>query len=208
VTELSDAIASRREHGGLSPAERAAAETDLHMSTCDEPRIDDCGDCQVKLARIRRLVDAVRPVVEREERDRRAVELAERLRLTRLAGPEFAPYPLREEDVTAEGLACHLAAQCQWLIPRMDEALHQVSRTTDRDRRDDKHAVWSFTMQSFVAKWAVVYLLRELPSVEGDRLARAIWCAWSDGAHLGETVWEWLTEWGIDPERLRDGVPG
>jgi hypothetical protein len=122
---------------------------------------------------------------------------------------ELAPYPKREEEVTAEGLARHLAAQCQWLLLRMDEALHEVSRTTDRDRRDDKHAVWSFTMQSFVAKWAVVYLLRELPSTEGDRLAREIWCAWNDGAHLGETVWEWLTEWGIDPDRLRgdDGAP-
>jgi hypothetical protein len=79
VTELSDAIASRREHNGLSPAERAAAETDLHMSTCAEPRIDDCGDCQLKLARIRRLVDVVRPVVEREARAAERAAVRERL---------------------------------------------------------------------------------------------------------------------------------
>jgi hypothetical protein len=117
---------------------------------------------------------------------------------------ELAPYPRREEDVTADGLARHLTTQCQWLLGRMDDGLHEVSRTTDRDRRADKHVVWSFTAQSFVAMWAVVHLLRELSPAEGDRLARSIWRAWNDGAHLEETVWEWLTEWGIDPARLRD----
>jgi hypothetical protein len=161
VTELSDAIASREEHNdrqfaGLSPAERAAAETDLHMSTCAEPRIDDCGDCQVKLARIRRLVDAVSPVVEREERDRRAVELAERLRLTRLAGPEFAPYPLQEEEVTAVGLARYFAVVAQQRLDRIG--------TPGLDPQ-----VEGMHVLGYVREYAVVALLRAFWAVDWER---------------------------------------
>jgi hypothetical protein len=201
MTELSDAIASREEHNdqqfaGLSPAERAAAETDLHMSTCDEPYIDDCGDCKRKLARIRRLVDAVRPVVEREERDRRAVELAERLRLTRLAGPEFAPYPLREEDVTAVGLARYFAVVAQQRLDRIG--------TPGMDPQ-----VEGMHVLGYVREYAVVALLRAFWAVDWERAddaARSAWRALEAGEMTGEHLWEWLTEWGIDPKQLEKGT--
>jgi hypothetical protein len=71
VTELSDALASRRGYGhdpfvGLSPVELAAAEVDLHLSTCDEPYLEDCALCQVRLARLRTLIGVVRPVIEED----------------------------------------------------------------------------------------------------------------------------------------------
>jgi hypothetical protein len=71
VTELSDALASRRGYGhdpfaGLSPVELAAAEVDLHLSTCDEPYLEDCALCQVRVAALRKLIGVVRPVIEED----------------------------------------------------------------------------------------------------------------------------------------------
>lgn len=45
------------QYAGLTPDERALAETDLHMPVCDEPAIGDCPQCQARLVMYRRILD-------------------------------------------------------------------------------------------------------------------------------------------------------
>lgn len=101
-----------------------------------------------------------------------------------------APYPTRVEDVTAENLARHWAvcAQRNFLA---------TQAAADLDRN---------LMARFVYEWSVVFLLREVQERAGshvaDTLARALWENLADGSGLGEWLWEWLTEYGIDPESV------
>lgn len=101
-----------------------------------------------------------------------------------------APYPRSAETVTAEGLARHLAYQAQ----RTNMQIMTASGI-DRD-----------AMARFVYEWGVTFLLREalahLGPVTTDGIARELWEAWDDGSSLGEFLWEWLTEYGIDPESV------
>lgn len=101
-----------------------------------------------------------------------------------------APYPTTSADATADNLAAHLAVAAQRLYRKnMDAA--------DLDRT---------AMSLFVQEWGVVFLLREVQERAGtkvaDDLARELCEAWNDGSHLGESLWEWLTEYGIDPEAV------
>jgi hypothetical protein len=103
---------------------------------------------------------------------------------------KLAPYPASSADATADNLAAHLAVAAQRLyLKNMDAA--------DLDRT---------AMSLFVQEWAVVFLLREVQERAGthiaDALARELWEAWGDGSHLGECLWEWLTEYGISPEEI------
>src|SRR5690349_9292303 len=101
-----------------------------------------------------------------------------------------APYPTRSEDVTADGLAKHLAVAAQ-----------RDFRATQDAAEIDKNQ-----MARFVYEWGIVYLLREAQERAGvrvaDDLARGLWENWNDGSGLGEWLWEWLTEYGIDPEAV------
>lgn len=102
----------------------------------------------------------------------------------------LAPYPTSAEDVTAERLAAHLAVSAQRRYLATINAA-EFDRTT---------------MNLFVKEWGVIYLLREAEERAGmafaDRLARDLWEAWNDGSGLGEFLYEWLTEYGIDPEQV------
>lgn len=100
----------------------------------------------------------------------------------------LAPYPARVEDVTADKLAAHIAVAAQRQFRTNMEA-PELDRTA---------------MSLFVQQWGVIFLLRELQERAGtgiaDAVAQDLWESWNDGSHLGEMVWEWLTEYGIDPE--------
>jgi hypothetical protein len=102
----------------------------------------------------------------------------------------LAPYPIDAEDVTADGLAKHLAVSAQRRFRANMDA-------PDLDRT---------ALNLFVKEWAVIYLLREMEERAGvkvaDDVARALWESWNDGSHLGEMLWEWLTEYGINPEEV------
>ncbi len=99
-----------------------------------------------------------------------------------------APYPTREEGVTADRLAASLAVSAQ----------RRYLATIDAAELDHT------ALNLFTKEWAVIFLLREVQERAGisvaDGLARDLWEAWSDGSGLGEFLHEWLTEYGINPE--------
>ncbi len=106
---------------------------------------------------------------------------------------DLAPYPEREEDVTADGMARYWAAFCQ---------LHHRMAMDHPDR--DK-AMKSLGM--VVAYYGVTYLLRELEERAGtrqaDEVAKILWSEWAAGSGIGSDVWLWLTdEYDIDPHRI------
>lgn len=101
-----------------------------------------------------------------------------------------APYPTSAEAVTADKLAASLAVSAQ----------RRLRATMDAAGLDKT------AMNLLVKEWGVIYLLRELEERAGmkvaDDVARELWESWNDGSHLGEMLWEWLTEYGIDPEAV------
>jgi hypothetical protein len=106
------------------------------------------------------------------------------------ATSQLAPWPTSAEDVTADKLARHLAVGAQ-----------RTLRTTM-----DAPDVNRDAMARLVYGWGVTFLLRELQERSGvtiaDAVAQDLWEAWEDGSSLGEFLWEWLTEYGIDPEAV------
>jgi hypothetical protein len=106
------------------------------------------------------------------------------------AKTNLAPYPTSVEDVTAEKLARHMTVQAQ-----------RNFRATMDAAELDRNA-----MARLVFEWGVTFLLRELQERAGatvaDAVAQDLWEAWEDGSSLGEFLWEWLTEYGIDPEAI------
>ena len=101
-----------------------------------------------------------------------------------------APYPTSADKATAEGMARHMAVQAQRsYVQFVGEA------GMNRD-----------AMARFVYEWGVTFLLREalahLGPVTADEIARNLWDAWNDGASPGEFLYEWLTEYGINPESI------
>lgn len=101
-----------------------------------------------------------------------------------------APYPTAIEDVTADAMARHMAVQAQRSYVQF-----VGSSALSRD-----------AMARFVYEWGVTFLLREFQERAGitaaDAVARDLWDAWNDGDSPGEFLYEWLTEYGIDPESI------
>ena len=107
---------------------------------------------------------------------------------------EIAPYPEREEDVTAEAMAKHYTAFAQMHHRRIALILHS------------DNSEWIKSIGFVTAHYGIVYLLRELEERAGakqaDEVAKRLWADWEDGSGLGERLWEWLTEYGVDPEAV------
>lgn len=64
MTELSDAIASKERYDVLTPAERAVAEKNPHLSFCREPELGACRRCQWELDNLREVLRLASPVIE------------------------------------------------------------------------------------------------------------------------------------------------
>ena len=104
---------------------------------------------------------------------------------------DFAPYPTREQDVTATSLARNLTvvAQLNW------------QRMLDTEKSDDTRAATNLMVNLF----GIVKVLKALQSVApatADEVARDLWSDWEDGGAVGEWLHAWLRGFGIDPERV------
>jgi hypothetical protein len=105
---------------------------------------------------------------------------------------DLASYPTREEEVTADRLARYYAVHAQRRLDRIGVPGTSVERET-------------IEVVGYVHEYALVSLLRDFRAANeycADRAARSIWRALDAGEMTGELLWEWLLEYGIDPEQL------
>lgn len=104
---------------------------------------------------------------------------------------DFAPYPRTEDEATADRLARNFAV--------LGHANHRrVFEVEDANERRDAIA-------TVVHLYGFVHLLREFAAVDKDRAdaaAKELWSAWDAGDSLGEFLWEWLEDYGIDPQAV------
>jgi hypothetical protein len=104
----------------------------------------------------------------------------------------IAPYPRSEKEATAEAIA------------RCFTAYAQLHFRLGIDHPDRDQAAKSTT--AFASYYAIAYLLRELIERAGhhvaDPVARTLWEDQETVDGLGASVWEWLEEYDIDPERI------
>lgn len=108
----------------------------------------------------------------------------------------LAPYPKTLEDATAEAMARDHAVRTQAHFVR--------SMDLPFGHPDERHAInamsWSF---------GITYLLRALiehAPDKADEIASGLWSEWHGGDGFGEWSFEWLTEYGIDPNAVNEIV--
>jgi hypothetical protein len=104
---------------------------------------------------------------------------------------DLAPHPTSLEETTADALARNLSvvAQAHWR--------RQVEGRTFEERFESVTLV--------VNLFGVVTLLRALiehAPGQADAVARELRADWEGASGVGEDLWQWLTEYGIDPEQV------
>jgi hypothetical protein len=110
---------------------------------------------------------------------------------------EFAPYPEREEDVTADSIARNTAVSAFARQQLIDEYMQDDS---PKGRR-----LYMTETGALVNQYGVAFLLRELAEVDptrADKAAKRLYGDWEDGGSVGEWLWEWVGEYGIDQEQV------
>lgn len=101
----------------------------------------------------------------------------------------IAPYPRTGREATADALIKYSAA---FGLMHSHIALNTASASDPQFQKSIACSVSSFT---------TAHLLREISRLapeSADAIARDLWSHW-EGGELGEWLWEWLTEYGIDP---------
>jgi hypothetical protein len=110
---------------------------------------------------------------------------------------DLAPYPLRYEEVTAEGLAKAIAVRAQADKARLDH----MTVTSGLE--------WDAVIFAITKGYANTLLLRGLiehAPKHADEVARTLWAEWQDGTGLAEWLAEWLGDWCISVEAINDIV--
>jgi hypothetical protein len=118
---------------------------------------------------------------------------------------DFAPYPTYDRDaekvvpeVTADNLARNMAVFAQSQITAVD--LLSVDHT-EEGKRQYRDRV-SILMQTFGVAFLLRALGEETSQGMADEVAGNLWECWQDGVSVHELLWEWLTEYGIDPAEV------
>jgi hypothetical protein len=108
-------------------------------------------------------------------------------RLKRHPLADIAPYPQREEDVTASALIKHNAAFGEMHSHLADEFVGQEPQ-------------YRTSIGRVVSSFTTVYLLTEIRSRLGaevaDDVARELWSTW-EGGELPSWLWDWVDEEGL-----------
>ncbi|MFG2001729.1 hypothetical protein ACGFNU_21515 [Spirillospora sp. NPDC048911] len=110
---------------------------------------------------------------------------------------EFARCPQTTTDVTAESLTRHMAVSAQRRVIIIDRLMEDTSPAGQLRYMD--------AIGLLVGEFSVVKLLRALsehaPGM-ADEVAKDLWGDWEDGGAIGEWLWEWLAEYGIDAAQV------
>ena len=118
-----------------------------------------------------------------------------------------APYPRNEDEVTAAALLRHLtvAAQVAWAM-QWETFEKYYDAAKDPALRD----LWMASISLSVSDFTGVFLLRALiehaPIAVADQVARDLWLVWEDGGAVGEWLWEYLDEYGINGDEITEAV--
>ncbi|GAA1765918.1 hypothetical protein [Streptomonospora arabica] len=106
------------------------------------------------------------------------------------AAPDPVAHP---EQATAQAFARRYAASAVYNTGR----LHQDP--------DPGSPAWTQVLTAVVANYTAAHLFRALiqhAPEHADQVARELASGLEDGGHVHEMPWEWLDEYGIDPEVL------
>lgn len=109
---------------------------------------------------------------------------------------KLAPYPETAEQATAKALILHL------LVAAKRHEVHSQG-ITSADPEVRRNAIMHTGL--FVQLWSQAALLRLMIDRDpeaADKAAVWLWDAWEDGGTMHELLWEWLTEYGIDPDAI------
>jgi hypothetical protein len=116
---------------------------------------------------------------------------------------EFAPYPTREKDVTADSIARNTAVSAFARQQLIDEYM--------QDNTAHGKRLYMTEIGTLVNQYGVAFLLRELAEVDKDRADRAakqLWDDWEDGQSVAEGLWQWVGEYGIDQNHVNEVAAG
>lgn len=109
---------------------------------------------------------------------------------------DLAPYPRTASQATANNLVRSLAVDAQ------------VAYRLSFDAATNEKQLAAATR--FVQSYGIVKLLRAVidhtTPTTADEIARDIWSDWEDGSCLGEWLWEWLNDYGIDTKAVDEIV--
>jgi hypothetical protein len=114
---------------------------------------------------------------------------------------DLAPYPTRVEDVTADSLARHFTVQAA-------AHAHDASVMCREATTAGGNANWgpyNELVEHLFVEFGVVLLLRTVAHKDvdqADELARDLFSQW-DAADLHDWLFEWMVEYGIDPEQVK-----
>ena len=120
---------------------------------------------------------------------------------------KLAPYPTREQDVTADALARVMAVTGQGDNARIFPTMYARDNAEGTPEFVAMDLIHAMTMAGAVQSYTIVHLLRTLQEIapdKADEVAKDVWNAWEDGGAIGEWLYEWLTEYGIDPAAVAD----
>jgi hypothetical protein len=106
-----------------------------------------------------------------------------------------APYPTDAAEVTTESII-----KCMAVAAQQRTAQRKAPAQAAADPK-------TLTIEAFLAEFGVAFLLRVLANVDpyiANEAAGDLWDHWEDPDAAHEALWEWLTEYGIDPGRVSD----
>lgn len=111
---------------------------------------------------------------------------------------DLAPWPQTEKDATADALIKAIAVRAYARAARIHDLGGDLTR-------EPALTEYRNLISVLVNEFGVVRLLRFLKDFHrdvADDAARLLWSGWEDGGGIDELLWDWLTEYRIDPERV------
>jgi hypothetical protein len=114
---------------------------------------------------------------------------------------QVAPYPKSNDPDVAVKLARYLATMVQGDVAHTAGHYYMSSPVGDKQAARD----YALVIGRMVGNFGTLSLLRTLIAHNlalANQAARRLVDDWNAGEAVGEWTWQWLAEYGIDPERV------